>query len=206
MAAFFDSLGLLEIILFIIASSSTLILIIQTVLSVIGAGDDGDFDGCESDLVENASASADVKSGKANFDADGLRIFTMRGILAFLMVGCWVGFIGIIAEIPPVAALLCALASGTASLFGIAKLMQLLMSLHHDGTLKVSNAIGQVGTVYIRIPGDEKGVGKVSVTVQERFCEFDAVTESGEELKTGEAIYVTDVRPGNVLVVEKLSE
>jgi len=49
-------------------------------------------------------------------------------------------------------------------------------------------------------------MGKVNVTVQERFCEFDAVTEEDESIKTGEAVYVTDVRPGNILVVEKLEQ
>jgi len=204
MSVFFDSLGIFETALFIIASSSTLILVIQTILSFSGMGGESDLDiDGDVDLAENASGDG---SEKGNFDADGLRLFTVRGILAFLMVGSWVGFIARMAEIHAFVALLFAVASGTASLFGIAKLMQVLMSLNNDGTLKTSNAIGQTGTVYIRIPGAEKGVGKVSVTVQERFCEFDAITENSEGLKTGEAVYVTDVRAGNVLVVEKLDK
>ena len=214
MSLFFDSLSIIETILFVIAAASTLILVIQTILSFAGVDNDGDFDNGANgtdlddvDLVENAVAGSNGgKSGKEAFDADGLKLFTMRGVLAFFMMSGWVGFIGMRADINPVISLLIAVAAGGATFYGIARLMQVLMGLHHDGTLKMSNAIGQTGTVYIKIPGAEKGVGKVSVTVQERFCEFDAVTENSEGLKTGEAVYVTDVRPGNVLVVEKASK
>jgi len=88
----------------------------------------------------------------------------------------------------------------------MAKVMQWLMRLQSDGTLKIKNALGQTGQVYIRIPAGEQGMGKVNVTVQERLCEFDAVTEESEMIKTGEMVYVTDVRAGNVLVVEKVKE
>ena len=213
MGDLFNNLGIFEMVLFVIAASSTLILIIQTIFSFSGMGGDGDFDmdsgvDFDADLDVDAdfaeSASGGSSSGKGTFDADGMRLITVRGILAFLMMGGWVGFIAIMADIPPLVALLFAVAAGAASMYGIARLLQAMMRLHNDGTLRVSNAIGQTGTVYIKIPGEEKGMGKVSVTVQERLCEFDAVTEDTEGLKTGDAVYVTDVRTGNVLVVEKV--
>jgi len=208
MGYFFDSFSGLETVLFVIAASSTLILVIQTILSFSGVdgGEDmdsgTDFSGDE--LIE--SAGAEPSSDKSNFDAAGFKLVTVRGILAFMMMGGWVGFIALRAEINWFVALLFALAAGAASLYGIAKLMQALMGLHNDGTLRVSNALGQTGTVYIRIPGAEQGMGKVSVTVQERLCEFDAITEDSEGLKTGERIYVTDIREGNVLVVERFDK
>jgi membrane protein implicated in regulation of membrane protease activity len=216
MGDFLNALSFLETVLFVIAASATIILIIQTILSFAGMGDDGDFDSggadaggdfdADADLAESASAAGGniAKSEKEAFDADGLRLFTVRGVLAFLAVGSWIGLVASMAGINEFVALFFAFASGTASLFGIAKLMQFLMSLHNDGTLKMNNAIGQTGTVYIRIPEAEKGTGKVNVTIQERYCEFDAITESREGIKTGELVYVTDVRQGNVLVVEKV--
>lgn len=196
MSVFFESLGIFEMVLFIIAASSTIILVLQTIFAFAGTGDD----------VDMADGSEVESGGNETFDAQGLRLFTVRGVVAFLCLGSWIGFIAMQAGIHEFIALLFAAAAGTAGLFGIAKLMQFLMGLHQDGTLKLANAIGQTGTVYIRIPEAEKGVGKVNVTVQERFCEFDAVTESSEAIKTGERVYVTDVRTGNVLVVERVSK
>ena len=203
MVGFFDGLSGIEMALFVIAAASTLILVIQTVLSFSGMGGDSDGGDFDADFAENASGDG---SEKAAFDADGMKLVTVRGILAFLMLGGWVGFIAMMADIHPLVAILFALTAGAAGMFAIAKLMQLLMGLHSDGTLRVSNALGQTGTVYIRIPGGEQGLGKVSVTVQERLCEFDAVTEDSGGLQTGEQVYVTDVREGNVLVVEKINK
>jgi hypothetical protein len=204
MGDFLNSLNLFEKILFVVSVSSTIILVIQTILALLGMGEDGDFAEAMDGDVENGE-TPDSSDNNA-FDAQGLRLFTVRGVVAFLMVGSWVGFVASRAGVSEFMTVVFAVVSGTASLFGMAKLMQVLMGLHEDGTLKVNNALGQTGTVYIRIPGAEKGVGKVNVTVQERLCEFDAVTENGEGIKTGELVYVTDIRAGNVLVVEKVNK
>ena len=225
MGAYLESLKLFETVLFVISVSATVILIIQTILALFGIGEDGDLAEDAGGDIADIADSADVGDigdieipdapeaaegsggvGKGAFDAQGMRLFTIRGIVAFLMVGSWVGFVASRAGIHEFIAVVFALISGTVSLFGMAKLMQALMGLNQDGSLRVKNALGQIGTVYIKIPGGEAGVGKVNVMVQERLCEFDAVTESGDELKTGETVYVTDIRPGNVLVVEGVRE
>ena len=209
MGDFFNNLSVFEKILFVISASATIILVIQTILALFGMDNDSELSGVTETESAGGGAPDDTSGADADndaFDAQGLRLFTVRGVVAFLMVGSWVGFIASRAGISEFISVVFAVVSGTLSLIGIAKLMQVLMSLHEDGTLKLNNAIGQTGTVYIRIPGYEKGAGKVNVTVQETLCEFDAVTESAETLKTGELIYVTDVRAGNVLVVERVDK
>lgn len=242
---------------FVISASSTIILIIQTILALIGiannndtelgeshiVGDSGDTDidvdmsvdtgamEIDIDMDGNIEFDANIDSidsgGDVNIDHDysindtdntsdqsyahqydthGLRLFTVRGIMAFLMMGSWVGFLLSRAKVPEVIATICAFISGMIALVFIAKIMQLLMGLQEDGTIKVKNTLGQIGQVYIRIPGEEKGRGKVNVTVQEKLCEFEAVTEKSETIKTGEMVYITDVRAGNVLVVEKVEK
>ena len=228
-----DNLNLFQQVFFVIAASSTIILAVQTILSLIGIAGNNDFDVGESGMdigdgadvgdvdvdadvdvdggVIDAASAADTgmagpRGSTGGYDASGLRLFTVKGITAFLMVGSWVGFLMSRAGINEGIAVFFAMISGTFSLYFIAKLMQMLLSLQADGTTKVKNALGQTGQVYIRIPGEEKGVGKVNVTVQEKLCEFDAVTEKSETIKTGEMVYVTDVRAGNVLVVEKVED
>ena len=239
MGEFLNNLSVYQKIFFVIAASSTVILIIQTILALFGFGDhssdtDGDggigadshFDAGHSG-VDSHDSGIDIHNmgfvhsgtdhdADADSDTDehehisvhdhGLRLFTIRGIMAFLMMGGWVGFLLSKSGVPNIIATICAVVSGGIALVFIAKIMQLLLGLQEDGTLKVKNALGQIGQVYIRIPAEEKGMGKVNVTVQETLCEFDAVTEKSEPIKTGEMVYVTDVRAGNVLVVEKVEE
>jgi membrane protein implicated in regulation of membrane protease activity len=217
-----ENLNALQSVFFIIAASSTLILLIQTIFAAIGFGDSetdsdtggdggGSFEAADGDVDIDADADIDsdsniIEQGQTNpVRDDGFRVFTIKGIMAFLMMGGWVGFLLLISPgVHLVLAMAFALISGVAALLFMAKLMQKLMALQSDGTLKIKNALGQIGQVYIRIPAEEKGMGKVNVTVQERYCEFDAVTEQNEIIKTGEMVYVTDIRAGNVLVVEKV--
>ena len=238
MSEILTDLTLFQKVFFVLSASSTIILIIQTIIALVGLagsndaefgeshiiGDSGDagvdldsnMDGeVGFDSVDSADSgggldmdghTADSHGHAHSFDATGLRLFTVRGIMAFLMVGSWVGFILSRAGIHEIIATFCAFVCGMVTLFFMAKIMQVLMNLQADGTTRIKNALGQVGQVYIRIPGEEKGKGKVNVTVQEKLCEFDAVTEKNETIKTGEMVYVTDIRAGNVLVVEKVED
>ena len=228
MSNFLSDLSAFQSVFFVISVSSTVILIIQTILALIGISNNNDAEAGESyvsdgsdieaDIADSADSGADFSadhdfSGETNgegaqiqIDPTGLRLFTVRGIMAFLMMGSWVGFLLSRAGASEFVSLLCAAASGIAALVFMAKLMQMILGLQEDGTTKIKNALGQTGQVYIRIPGGEKGKGKVNVTVQEKLCEFDAVTEQSETIKTGETIYVTDIREGNVLVVEKFAD
>jgi len=230
MSEFLAGLTAYQAVFFVIASSSTLILLIQTILAALGfTGNEADADGgdissidaeidtdADIDVDIDADAEIDVdgdsgiiERGQAPVSDNGFRLFTVKGILSFLMMGGWVGFLlsrSLGGSFGNFIATVFAVISGAVTLFGMAKVMQWLMRLQSDGTLKIKNALGQTGQVYIRIPANEQGMGKVNVTVQERLCEFDAVTEETEMIKTGEMVYVTDVRAGNVLVVEKVKE
>ena len=76
------------------------------------------------------------------------------------------------------------------------------MKTDSNGNIKTENAIGKRGEVYSTIPANGKGQGKVNVLVQGKLVEFDAITNKGVELKTGDTIAVIDIKEGNVLVVE----
>jgi membrane-bound ClpP family serine protease len=77
-----------------------------------------------------------------------------------------------------------------------------MKNLQSSGTIDVQNAVGQEGTVYLTIPAD--GTGKAQVTVQDRLKVYEAVSEYGEEIPSGERIKVVKVVSGNILVVEKM--
>ena len=199
MINWWNGLELVQQIFALIAIPSTAVLIIQTVLQLIGIGGDDvpeDIDGDgipDSDL--DAAAAAD----------DGLSLFSIRGILSMLCITGWLGVGLLETALPDWAAILIAVAAGVATLIGIAFLMRGIYKLQSSGNIDISNAIGKVAQVYIPIPAAGAGSGKVTITLQEKFCEYTAITAAAEALKTGSYVRVVSVSDGGVLLVEPLS-
>ncbi|MGI6701374.1 MAG: hypothetical protein ACOX3U_02755 [Christensenellales bacterium] len=198
MGEFFQSLSIFETVLFIFASISSLILLAQIVLVLIGIGHDGDVDiHTDYDDISDTADSDDVSSGA------GFSIITFKGIIAFFSVGCWSAFAVSQANGRIVLVIIVGLLAGLASMFGVAYLYKLSFKMQEDGTLNINNAIGQVGKVYLTVPSKGGGSGKVVLTIQERYAELDAITNSQEPIKTDEMVRVIGCYE-NSLIVEKL--
>ena len=223
MTEWWNALDLFQKILYCIAIPSTLILVIQTLLVLFGIGDGGeganysetsgiDFD---SDItgdgidMSDMSASGDIDTdmvshdGSNSADAASMRIFTAQTIMAFLCVFGWTTIVGYNSGSSSWRAALIGGLLGIIAMYLIAKLAQLSTKLSDSGTFNPKNAIGIEGSVYIPIPSNGTGNGKINIVVQGRLMECDAMTEGGESLSTGDKIRVTDI-VGDVLVVEKI--
>lgn len=181
-------------VLALIAIPSTLILLIQTIMVLIGFGDGGDGADVDAD---------DIMDGDT--DDGGLGLFSIRGIVAMLCIMGWSGVALLETALPKGVAILIAFLLGIATLFGMAYLMKAIYRLQSSGNIDLGNAVGKVGQVYIPIPADGKAGGKVTITVQERLTECEAITLSGTVLATGTYVRVTAVGEGGMLVVEPLS-
>ena len=94
---------------------------------------------------------------------------------------------------------------GLVAMYAVAKLIHASRRLTENGTLDVRNAIGESAKVYIPIPEQGRGEGKVTLYLQGRYAECEAVTMGPEMLKTGSTVRVVDARNG-VLVVEAEEE
>lgn len=183
MVEWWNSLNSLQYVFFFMASIAIVLLFLQTFLAIIGADHDAEID------------------ANVELDLDCLSFFTVRGLVSFFSVGGVVGFF--IAENKSLWWLACLLAfvSGSLALVGMAYLVKFILKLQNEGNIEKKNAIGMKGNVYIRIPKNGDGVGKVNVIVQDSYEEFDAMS-LGDEIPTGANIKVVDVRNG-ILVVEK---
>ncbi|MGD9910167.1 MAG: hypothetical protein AB7U79_06145 [Candidatus Izemoplasmatales bacterium] len=189
--------------MFIIAATATLILFVFLILMMFGVhGDDfdGTFDGgfdhdfndSQGDLFNDEPLSAFA----------GLKLFTMRGILTFFSVGGWVVFLcnqslGIFLSI------IIGVVSGLIAAFLLAYTFRQVMKLEMEGNLKYENAIGKLGEVYIRVPKNRSGKGKINMLLQERFVEMDAITTEEEDLKTGTRIIVTGVENESTVIIKR---
>lgn len=178
----------------LIAIPSTLILVVQTVLLFLGVGD-GD-DGI--DLTGDGQIDTPGDGG-----SDGLVLFSVRGIMAMLCVGGWSGLALYASGAAQWLTILLSLLCGLAALFMIACLMRAAMKLQSSGNISLAAAIGKTGRVYIPIPPRTQGSGKITLTLQERFIEADAVTTADRRLATGEAVRIVSTDE-DLLVVEPL--
>jgi hypothetical protein len=89
-------------------------------------------------------------------------------------------------------------------MFIVAYLMLKFAQLEQSGTLNLYHALDQPGEVYLSIPGEKSGQGKVHVMIDGVIREMDAMTD-GKRLKTGEAVRIVEILDNNTLKVEILS-
>ena len=83
----------------------------------------------------------------------------------------------------------------------VTAMMRAILRLRADGTVRIESAVGQTGTVYVTVPGNKAGVGKVMLELQNRTVEFQAVTFQ-DQLTTGSKVVVVDViSPDTVEVI-----
>ena len=194
MINWWNELMLVQQIFALIAIPSTVLIVIQTILLLIGIGGDTDTD-----------VDADLSDG-IDVPDDGLAIFSVRGILSMLCITGWVAVALLETALPSWLSISIAIACGVATLIGIAYLMRAINRLQSSGNIDIENCVGKIGEVYIPIPSAGNGSGKVTVTVQEKFSEFTAITTAEETLKTGAYVRVVAVSESGVLVVEPVAK
>ena len=194
MEIWWSSLDTFEQIIAIIAATSTVILIIQTVMSLFSFFDLG---GDDIDAGSNLGDNSDNDSITEN----GLKIFTHRGVVAFFSIFGWSALIFLRSDVSLFVSMLVAFLLGTVTMFIVAFLFRLMMKLQTDGNVDINTAIGKIGTVYIPIPPARNGTGKINAIISGRHIEYDAITDENETLKTGEQIVIVGVNEQNNFIV-----
>lgn len=200
--------------LYCIAIPATLILLLQTVMALAGGFDSGegvnfsDTSGLDlqADAGLNLQWDADLPDhytdGSNPGDGSTLRLLTLQGIVAFLTVFSWSSIAAISTGASAGSSIVLGLILGVVAMFALAKLMQASRKLVENGTVELKNAIGESAKVYLPIPPDGQGEGKVMVQVQGRLMECEAISFSEKGLATGSIVRVVDLR-NDLLVVEE---
>jgi hypothetical protein len=154
-----------------------LVLVSQIVLSLFGlVGDMPDT----VDDVDGASGALNLVSVRAL--AAGAVFFGAAGITLSAMM-------------PSLLALPLALLPGAAGAAGTAYLTRLMFRAETRGNLQLEEAAGQLGTIYLPVPGANAGTGLVQFALQGRTVELRAFTREADTLNTGSAVLVISVDP-----------
>ncbi|MCL2089477.1 MAG: hypothetical protein FWH14_08335 [Oscillospiraceae bacterium] len=206
LSSWWESIGLLQKALACVAIPSTVILVVQTILMLFGLGFDGDADVSDtSGLDTDVGDLLDKDAAEAVHYRDdgilGMRLFTVRGIVAFFSVGGWMGIAMVDLGLSQLISGLIALAAGFASLVFVANMITWSMKLQEKGNMDINRAIGHIAQVYTTIPPGMKGHGKVIVTFDERYAELEAMTSESKGYKPKDTVRVLEVLSKGVLLV-----
>ena len=181
------------------------LLLCQVVATLLGLGGhfDADFDADvdadapDFDAPDLDSPDADAADGEhAHGDHGGHGSFvgalSLRTLTAAATFGGLAGLIG--SELRWAAPLTAAAAAaaGFAGLLAVSWVMRQLHRLGADGTVRTDNVAGCYGTVYVKVPAERSGVGKVLLEYAGRTVEMAATTD-GPELPSGTAVIVREV-------------
>jgi membrane protein implicated in regulation of membrane protease activity len=180
--------------MFIIAVSASFVMLIFLVLMLIGI-EGSDFDG-----VDDVS-DVDVINDEPLSGIGGLKILTIRGILAFISMGAWTAYL-LVNWMHPLIASAIGIVVGAISAYLLALAFRATYRLESSGNLDYANAIGQIGTVYIRVPKSKIGKGKITLTIQERYIEVDAMTEWDQDLMPKTIVEVIGIEDTTTLIVK----
>jgi hypothetical protein len=167
------------------AIPASIIFIIQTIMTFTGTDA---TDGLEADFSGDMSA-------------DGpLQIFSLRNLINFLLGFSWAGIAfyrtfeskGILITV--------AFIVGLAFFFIFFLVIKQLQKLAEDNSFNISNTVNKTAEVYLTIPANKTGKGKVLISVGGSTHELDAMTEK-EEIKSGNMVRVLRV-DSEILIVE----
>ena len=166
-----------------IAIIASLVLVVQIILAAFG------FDDID---------SVDLDVG------NGLSFLSLRSLTGFFGGFGWTGVIMLENEASLGAAIAAGVVAGLLLMVSIAYLMKLIYSLGESGTIDFRNAVGQVGTVYMRVPASQSGPGQVRVMVQGRLTMVSAFTNAAEPIPAEKKIRVTAMVDSRTVLVEPL--
>jgi len=182
-------------VLWCVTLTASLIFIIQSIMTFLGADADSSFD---TDL------DAGMGDDLSNIDG-GSNLYTFRNFVNFFLGFGWSAIL-LQEKIPSTALLIIvSVVIGVALVALVMWIFKWLNSMQQSGNINVrTSAVGCKGTVYLTIPAERTGEGKIQITIAGAVREFNALTE-GDELKTGTPIKVTEVINESTLVVEPLN-
>lgn len=173
------------------------LLLLQTAMQLIGLGHD-----TVGDLAPDADFGGHVGHGYDGGGAHGhshstplpkiIQFVSYQTVVAFLAFFGLGGLAALQAKVEPTMAGGLAFLAGSLSAVVITYVLKGFRKLQRDGTVRMHRAVGCLGRVYLRIPADGVGVGKVTIEIQGRTIEVRAKTK-GAMLATGTPIVVNAV-------------
>ena len=192
MEDWFAALTLFEKIYWVTALVSSVIFVVLIIMTIIG----GDAD----DMGGDVDAEVDGDSGIS------FQFLSFKNLMGFFTIFGWSGIAcmdnGLSTGPTVIISVICGLLMMTA----MAALFYYLAKLQSSGTLKLKNALDQMGEVYLTVGANRSSIGKVSISVQGTLRELEALTDEKNDLTQGNVVKVKEVTDNGILIVQLLNK
>ena len=173
-----------------ITLAASLIFIIQTIATFIGA-----------DMDVGTDFDTDVPG-----DIDpGMNLLTFRNFINFFLGFGWTTILLKDKIESNAVLLLVAFLVGMFLVLAVMYLFKWLSGMQQSGNIDIyKSAPGCQGTVYLTVPGERKGEGIVQISINGAVREYHAMTDE-DEIKTGTPVKVVEAINDSTVLVEELT-
>lgn len=171
-----------------IALIASIIFVILIILTIVG----GEFD----------------DTGDVDSDIDGdtgihFQFLSFKNLIGFFTLFGWSGITCIGEGLSKGMVILISTICGLLMMAIMASLFYYLGKLNSSGSLKIKNALNQVGEVYLTIGANRSRIGKVHINIQGGLRELEALTDETSDLHQGDIVTVTQITGTGILIVNK---
>jgi membrane protein implicated in regulation of membrane protease activity len=168
-----------------IAIITSIIFLIQMIISLVGG-----------DMFDDVDFDTDSDSGSVS------PFFSVRNLVNFLLGAGWGGvcFYHIISS--KTLLMIVAVVTGLIFVLIFFGLVKVLLKLQKDNSFRLEETLDKIADVYLPIPENKSGKGKIQVSVRGSFHEIDAIT-ADERIATGSKVRVVEIIGNNTVLVEQ---
>lgn len=169
---------------------------IQFVLSLIGL-----------DFETDVDMDVDVDTDTGLTPDASFTVLSVRSFIAFFTFFGWAG----VSVLSNGGSGLWAVGIGTMAGFSAMLLVGYIMyafaRLQDEGSVfNPYEALDEIGTVYMRIPANKQGAGKIQIKLQGSIKEIEAITAETAMIPTGTSIRVVDIIDDKIMLVEPVDK
>ena len=184
-----DEFSLAKQIFYGIALTAGLVSLVLMVLAIFG--------------LEHDDAVDALASG-GNFDHDGGGIFSVKPLTGFFLGFGWIGGFSLGRGAEVWVAVILGCMAGGAMMAVIVFMFRAILAIRSDGTARIEDAVGAVGTVYVTLPPAKAGGGQVTVTFRGRQETYAALQAGEKAIASGEKVKVLSLIDPRTVLVEAL--
>lgn len=193
MIEWWSSLSLELMIFYGIGIIALLVVVLQMLMTLFGFDTDG-IDG-----------GFDVDFGDGYPSSSGIGLFSSQTLAAFFLAFGWMGVALIQGGSSVFISTLVAAIFGFGTMLAMFFLIRKMLKLQSKGNLDYSSAVGEEGTVYVTLPGNnEDGGGQIQVMIQGRLTVASARKVDEGVLKPGQRVRVVGTNSPSSFLVEAL--
>ncbi len=160
-------------------------------------------------LIILTFVSGDIEdTGDVDAEIEGdtgihFQFLSFKNLIGFFTLFGWTGIACIGEGLSKGMVILISTVCGLLMMAIMASLFYYLGKLNSSGSLKIKNALNQVGEVYLTIGANRSRLGKVHINIQGGLRELDALTDETSDLHQGDIITVTQITGTGILIVNK---